>query len=93
MTPDEIAEGIWSYVQGVVTERGYIFTRRCEAVTRDFMTNAAYRLGEQPGVSNSIRKDVDRFLGLMMEGADGKILEEHNFHYAKSKICPVFPFC
>jgi hypothetical protein len=93
MIPGEIAEEIWEYIQRVVTARGYIFTKRCDELTRDLMTNAAHRLGEQPGVSPDLRKNVDRFLGLMMEGADGKVLKEQDFYYAMSKFCPLFPFC
>lgn len=93
MIPDEMAQQAWAYIQGVVTTRGYIFTKRCEELTRDLMANAAYRLGEQSGISPEVRKNVDRFLGLMMEGADGKVLEERNFLYAMSKLCPLFPFC
>jgi hypothetical protein len=100
MLSDEIADSWLDAAIRHAQMQGYTFEPACQADLEDFLRNAATQLraSEREATAKSHISEVQHLVQYMIEESiavspRARELHEWTFAHARTRFCPLFPFC
>jgi hypothetical protein len=93
-----MTEQLWDIVVTESRRHRLGIAQNCESLLRQFIQHGAAALGDSPAPDEAqeAQENLRRFVRLMVKDALKKgytELHEDTFDEAKSRLCPLFPFC
>jgi hypothetical protein len=98
-TVDSVQRRLWARAQLRAADFG--FAPFCETLVKDLTTDSANTLANEGYLSDPERlsiaeQNIDRFIKEMIDEARRKgydQLHEDTYHFARARLCPLWPLC